>query len=226
MSDLQIKTQDLMAFKGTLAEELLDQCRYPWEALKDLGEYIEQLCAKLPREEYSEISPTVFVHKSVQVADFATLKGPCLIGPQTEIRPGAFLRGRVLVGQACVLGNSCEMKNTLMLDHVQAPHYNYTGDSIFGNWSHLGAGAICSNVKADHSLIVVHGDEIDWETNLKKMGAILGDHAEVGCNSVLNPGTVVGTYTRIYPLSQVRGIIPSHTIYKSKTEWAEIEDWT
>ena len=217
-------TKDLFEFEGSLAEKLLESTHYPWEALKELKQFIRALIVQLPSSEYQVIGDEIIAHKSVKIADFVSIKGPCIIGAGTELRHGAFLRGSTLIGENCVVGNSTELKNTLMLNHVQAPHFNYTGDSIFGNGSHVGAGVICSNVKSDKSLVTVRDGNEKIETQLKKFGAILGDNVEVGCNSVLNPGTVVGCGARIYPLSSVRGQVPSNCIYKRQGEISEINN--
>lgn len=217
-----ITTKDLFDYQGTLAEALLSTCLYPWEALPRLKAFILELQKQLPASEYRQLSEDIFVHRSAVVAESACIKGPAIIGAGTEIRHCAFIRGSALVGENCVVGNSTELKNTLMLNHVQAPHYNYTGDSIFGNCSHTGAGVITSNVKSDKSLVILHcGDEV-FETGLKKFGAMIGDHVEVGCNSVLNPGTVLGRECRVYPLSMVRGIVPARSIYKKAGEIVKI----
>ncbi len=190
------------------------QFEYPWEALSGIKETILSLAANLNAEEYREMAPQVWVHKSAQIAPTAYLGAPCIIGENTEVRHGAFIRGSALIGNHCVVGNSCELKNVILFDNVQVPHYNYVGDSILGYRSHMGAGAVTSNVKSDRTPVAVKG-ECEIATGLKKFGAMLGDGVEVGCNSVLNPGTVVGKNTNIYPLSSVRGVIPANSIYKT-----------
>jgi NDP-sugar pyrophosphorylase family protein len=209
--------QDLYDLDHTLAKEYLSQFTYPWEALAGIKEFIIQLGESLPKEEYEERSEHVWVHKTAHVFDSAYLGAPCIIGPDTEVRHCAFIRGSALVGANCVVGNSVELKNVILFDHVQTPHYNYVGDSILGYYAHTGAGSITSNVKSDKKLVVVHdrlnGEDI--ETGLKKMGAMLGDHVEVGCNSVLNPGTVIGRNSRVYPTSCVRGVVPADSIWKT-----------
>lgn len=209
------KIKDLYDLNHTLAKEYLSHYEYPWQALKGIKELIIELGQTLG-DEYQEISEHVWVHKDANIFKSAYIGAPCIIGPGTEIRHGAFIRGSALVGQNCVVGNSVELKNAIIFDNVQVPHYNYVGDSILGYKSHMGAGSITSNVKSDKTLVVVkdrlHNESI--ETGLKKMGAMLGDYVEVGCNSVLNPGTVIGRHSNIYPLSRVRGVIPAHSIFK------------
>ena len=211
------KTKDLLDLDHTLAKEYLEQFEYPWEALGGIKEMIIELGKKLNKDEYEEISENVWVAKSAKVFPTAYLGAPCIIGPETEVRHCAFIRGSALVGKGCVVGNSVELKNVIIFDNVQVPHYNYVGDSILGFKSHMGAGSITSNVKSDKTLVVVKNGEEKIETGLKKFGAILGDHVEVGCNSVLNPGTVIGRYTNIYPVSRVRGVVPEHSIYKDSS---------
>lgn len=187
--------------------------RCPWELLPLIGNVITRLMADgLPG--YTRLNDHVLIGEGVRIAATATIEGNCIIGPRTEVRPGAYLRGNVLCGADCVLGNSSELKNCLLLDHVQVPHYNYVGDSILGSFSHMGAGSICSNLRSDGKPVVVHG-ETDYATGLRKVGAFLGDHADVGCGCVLNPGSVVGQYTSIYPLTAVRGVLPGHCIMKA-----------
>ena len=207
-----VTINELYDLDHTLAKEYLQRFTYPWEALKGIHDFILELGPTL--KDYQEIQPQVWVHPDAVLAPTAYLGAPCIIGPRTEVRHGAFIRGNALVGADCVVGNSVELKNFILFDHVQTPHYNYVGDSILGYYSHMGAGSITSNVKSDKTLVVVKDKEETIETGLKKMGAMLGDHVEVGCNSVLNPGTVIGVDTNIYPLSRVRGIIPAHSIYK------------
>lgn len=207
-----VTINELYDLDHTLAKEYLQRFTYPWEALKGIHDFILELGPTL--KNYQEIQPQVWVHPDAVLAPTAYLGAPCIIGPRTEVRHGAFIRGNALVGADCVVGNSVELKNVILFDHVQTPHYNYVGDSILGYYSHMGAGSITSNVKSDKTLVVVKDKEETIETGLKKMGAMLGDHVEVGCNSVLNPGTVIGVDTNIYPLSRVRGIIPAHSIYK------------
>lgn len=200
----------------TLAKDYLAQFEYPWEALKGIKEFIIELGKTLP-EEYEQREENVWVHKTAKVFPSAYLGAPCIIGPNTEVRHCAFIRGSALVGADCVVGNSVELKNVILFDHVQVPHYNYVGDSILGYYSHMGAGSITSNVKSDKTLVKVHAGDEDIETGLKKFGAMLGDHVEVGCNSVLNPGTVIGRNSNIYPTSCVRGFVPKGSIWKTHT---------
>lgn len=210
-----LKTKDLFDFSRSAAGEYLSRFEYPWEALKGIKELIISLGEKLDSEEYNQPSPQVWVHKTATVAPTAYLGAPCIIGAGTEIRHCAFIRESALVGKNCVVGNSVELKNVILFDEVQTPHYNYVGDSILGYLSHMGAGSITSNVKSDKSLVTVRDGDEKAETGLKKFGAILGDSVEVGCNSVLNPGTVVGKNSNIYPLSCVRGTVPPDSIYKT-----------
>ncbi|MEY8308848.1 UDP-N-acetylglucosamine pyrophosphorylase [Erysipelotrichaceae bacterium 51-3] len=210
-----LKTKDLYSFEHSLAGEYLKQYEYPWQALKGIGELIKQLSRDLG-DDYKELTPGVFVHKTAKIFPSAYLNAPCIIGPNTEVRQCAFIRGNALVGADCVVGNSTELKNVILFDHVQVPHYNYVGDSILGYYSHMGAGSITSNVKSDKTLVVVKDKDEEIETGLKKFGAMLGDHVEVGCNSVLNPGTIIGKGTTIYPLSCVRHVIGEGMIFKDK----------
>ncbi len=197
----------------TLAKEYLQGFTYPWEALAGIGDMILALGQTLPQE-YAQTAPQVWVHNTAKVAPTASITGPCIIGPDTEVRHCAFVRGNALVGAGCVVGNSVELKNVILFDSVQVPHYNYVGDSILGYKSHMGAGSITSNVKSDKTPVVIHSQP-SCPTNRKKVGALLGDFVEVGCNSVLNPGTVVGRNSSIYPLSCVRGVVPANSIYKT-----------
>lgn len=201
----------------TRAKELLESKTYPWEVLPLIKDFILELGPKLPKDEFDEVSENVWIHKTAKVYPNNYIAGPCIIDAETEVRPGAFVRGNALVGKKCVVGNSTELKNVILFNNVQVPHYNYVGDSVLGYKSHMGAGSITSNVKSDKTLVVVKGEE-NYETGLKKFGAMLGDGVEVGCNSVLNPGTVIGQNTNIYPTSCVRGVIPENSIYKNKDE--------
>ena len=210
--------KNLFDLSHTSARSLLEKFQYPWEALSEIGDFILRLGASLPPEEYELRGENVWVAKSAKVFGSAYLHGPCIIGPETEVRQCAFVRGKALVGAGCVVGNSTELKNVILFDNVQRPHYNYVGDSILGYKSHMGAGSITSNVKSDKTLVTVNTGEGRIPTGLKKMGAVLGDHVEVGCNSVLNPGTVVGRNTNIYPLSMVRGFVAADSIYKKQGE--------
>ena len=198
----------------SMAGVYLTQFVYPWEAIKGIGAMIEELGATLDPAEYEKIAPQIWVHKTAKIAPTAYLGGPCIIGAGTEVRHCAFIRGSALVGENCVVGNSVELKNVILFDNVQVPHYNYVGDSILGYKAHMGAGSITSNVKSDKTPVVIHGPE-QIPTGQKKVGALLGDYVEVGCNSVLNPGTVIGRNSSVYPLSSVRGVIPENSIYKT-----------
>ena len=207
--------RDLYDLTHTAAADYLAGFTYPWEALGGIKNLIQQLGEALDPAEYDQPAPGVWVHKTATVAPTAYLGAPCIIGPETEVRHCAFVRGSALVGAGCVVGNSTELKNVILFDKVQVPHYNYVGDSILGFRSHMGAGSITSNVKSDKSLVVVrHGGEA-IPTGLKKFGAMLGDYVEVGCNSVLNPGTVIGRRSNVYPLSCVRGTLPEESIWKT-----------
>ena len=207
-------TCELYDFSHSLAGEYLSGFDYPWQALKGIQDLILSLGSALG-EEYTEVSPTVWVHKTATVAPTAYLGAPCIIGAGTEVRHCAFIRGSALVGENCVVGNSVELKNAILFDNVQVPHFNYVGDSILGYKSHMGAGSVTSNVKSDSSLVTVKDGNTRMETGLKKFGAMLGDYVEVGCNSVLNPGTVVGRHSNIYPTSCVRGVVPENSIWKT-----------
>ena len=214
---MNLKTSSLFDLNHTLAGDYLAQFEYPWQALDGIKELILSLGPTLG-EDYEERAPQGWVHKTARVFPSAYLGAPCIIGPDTEVRHCAFIRGSALVGANCVVGNSVELKNVILFDNVQTPHYNYVGDSILGYKSHMGAGSITSNVKSDKTLVAVKNEGEIIETGRKKFGAILGDCVEVGCNSVLNPGTVIGPHTNIYPLSSVRGVIPSNSIYKDKDD--------
>ena len=200
----------------TIAKDIFEGATYPWEILPKISGFIKELGKTLPADEYDQVGEDVWIAKSATIAKTATINGPAIIGPDTEVRPGAFIRGNALIGAGCVVGNSTEIKNDILFNNVQVPHYNYVGDSILGYKSHMGAGSITSNVKSDKTLVVVKDrfNHENIETGLKKMGAMLGDYVEVGCNSVLNPGTVIGRHSNIYPLSRVRGVVPTHSIFK------------
>ncbi|MDD6207928.1 MAG: UDP-N-acetylglucosamine pyrophosphorylase [Clostridiales bacterium] len=205
----------------TLAKELLESVTYPWEALPKIGELIVAIGSSLPEEEYEQREEHVWIARTARIYPNTYIQGPCIIGKDTEVRPGAFIRGNALVGDGAVVGNSTELKNVILFNKVQVPHYNYVGDSILGFRSHMGAGSITSNVKSDKTLVVVKNGQEQIATGLKKMGAVLGDCVEVGCGSILNPGTVIGADTNIYPLSSVRGVIPAGSIYKNQGEIVE-----
>lgn len=216
----QVLVKNLYDLSHTAAKPLLESVDYPWEALPKIADFIRQLGASLSPKEYEQRGEDIWVAKSAKVFDSAYLHGPCIIGPETEVRQCAFVRGSALVGAGCVVGNSTELKNVILFDSVQVPHYNYVGDSVLGYKSHMGAGAITSNIKADRTLVTIRVGADRIETGLKKVGAMLGDHVEVGCNSVLNPGSVIGRNTNVYPLSMVRGFVPADSIYKHQGEVA------
>ena len=209
--------KDLYDLDHTLAKDYLLKFTYPWEALKGIKELILALGPTLGPD-YEEREEHIWIHKSAKVFPSAYLGAPCIIGPDTEVRHCAFIRSAALVGADCVVGNSVELKNVILFDHVQTPHYNYVGDSILGYYSHMGAGSITSNVRSDKQLVIVHNGTEDIETGIKKFGAMLGDYVEVGCNAVCNPGTVIGRRCNIYPTSCVRGVVPENSIYKNSGE--------
>lgn len=209
-----LTTRDLYDMTHSLAGNYLSGFQYPWQALTGIKDLILTLGQRLG-EDYTEVSPTVWVHNTATVAPTAHLGAPCIIGANTEVRHCAFIRGSALVGENCVVGNSVELKNVILFDNVQVPHYNYVGDSILGYKSHMGAGSVTSNVKSDKTLVVVKNGSEQLETGLKKFGAMLGDFVEVGCNSVLNPGTVIGRHSNVYPTSCVRGMVPENSIWKT-----------
>ena len=211
---LMIKTAELYDMSHTLAAGYLRNFEYPWQALGGIKALIRELRAQLG-EDYIQTAPEVWVHKTATVAPTAYLGSPCIIGANTEVRHCAFVRGSALVGENCVVGNSVELKNVILFDNVQVPHYNYVGDSILGYKAHMGAGSVTSNVKSDKTLVTVKNGEEKIETGLKKFGAMVGDYVEVGCNSVLNPGTVVGRNSNVYPTSSVRGVVPANSIWKT-----------
>ena len=216
MKDAKIET--MYDLKETLAAELFEGKTYPWEVLPEIGSFILKIGPTLDKNIFEQKGENIWIAKSVTIADTATLNGPLIIDEDTEVRPGAFIRGNAIIGKNCVIGNSTEIKNDVIFNNVQVPHYNYVGDSVLGFHSHMGAGSITSNVKSDKTLVVVKDTQSDKtiETGLKKFGAMLGDYVEVGCNSVLNPGTVIGKGTNIYPLSMVRGVIPCNSIFKNR----------
>ena len=211
-----MKISELFDVSHTLAAAYLQQFTYPWEALPGIGDLILTLGPQLG-DAYENSAANIWIHKSAQVAPTACITGPCIIGANTEVRHCAFIRGNALIGEKCVVGNSTELKNVILFDGVQVPHYNYVGDSLLGYKAHMGAGAITSNVKSDKSLVVIHGEQ-NYETGRKKVGAMIGDFAEIGCGSVLNPGTVIGPNSQVYPLTSVRGTIPANAICKSANQ--------
>lgn len=216
-----LKTAELFDLSHCLAGEYLKSTTYPFEILKDISKIILELGAKLDSEKFEKRGENIWIAKDAKVATTAYIGGPCIIGSGTEVRHCAFIRGSALIGENCVIGNSTELKNVIIFDSVQVPHYNYVGDSVLGYKSHMGAGSITSNVKSDKTLVVIRTDEEKIETGLKKVGAFLGDFVEVGCGSVLNPGTVIGRNASVYPLSSVRGSIPENGIYKKQGEIAQ-----
>lgn len=219
MKELEVK--NMYTLSETLAAPLLSQVTYPWEALPKISAFILELGASLSEEEYEKRGENIWIARSAKVAPTASITGPAIIGKNAEVRHCAFIRGNALVGEGAVVGNSTELKNVILFNKVQVPHYNYVGDSILGYKAHMGAGSITSNVKSDKLLVKVHTPEGDIETGMKKFGAMVGDEVEVGCGSVLNPGTVIGKNSNIYPLSSVRGVVPANSIYKKQGEVAE-----
>lgn len=213
-----IEVSNLLDLSHTLAADLLGSVTYPYEALPLIGEFIARIGSQLPTDQFDQIGENIWVAKDAAVAPTASITGPCIIDSGAEVRHCAFIRGNALVGKGAVVGNSTELKNVILFDGVQVPHYNYVGDSILGYKSHMGAGSITSNVKSDKSLVVIKEGEARLETHLKKVGAVLGDFVEVGCGSVLNPGTVIGRGSQVYPLSSVRGVVPAGSIYKRAGE--------
>ncbi len=214
----ELTVLELYDLSHTAARPLLEEIEYPWQALAGIGDFIRRLGATLPTEEYDHPADTVWIHKTATVAPTAFLGDGIIIGAGTEVRHCAFIRGNALVGEGAVVGNSTELKNVILFDGVQVPHYNYVGDSILGYKAHMGAGSITSNVKSDKTLVVIRAGEEKIETGIKKVGAMLGDRVEVGCGSVLNPGTVIGRDSNVYPLSSVRGFVPAGSIYKNQGE--------
>ncbi len=219
MKELTIK-ELYQNLEETMAKELLLSKTYPWEVLPFIHDAILQVGSTLSKEEYDQVEEDIWIAKSAKVAKTASIHGPAIIGKNAEIRHCAFIRGNAFVGEGAVVGNSTELKNVILFNKVQVPHYNYVGDSILGYCSHMGAGSITSNVKSDKTLVVIKAGEERIETGIKKVGAMLGDYVEVGCGSVLNPGTVIGAHTNIYPLSMTRGYIPANSIYKKQGEVA------
>ncbi len=214
------KIQDLYSLENTIAKSIFEKVTYPWEVLPNIHDYILELGKTLPKDQYEEIEENVWVSKTATVAKTAYIKGPVIICDNAEIRHCAFIRENTIIGKNAVVGNSTELKNVILFDNVQVPHYNYVGDSILGYKAHMGAGSITSNVKSDKKLVIIKNSKTGeaLETNLKKVGAMIGDNVEVGCGSILNPGSVIGKETNIYPLSSVRGVIPEKSIYKNQNE--------
>lgn len=221
MNNEVLEISQLFDLNQTIAADIFNGCKYPWEVLSKIGDFIVELGNSLSKDEYEKRGDDIWVAKSAKVFDSAYIAGPCIIGKNAEVRHCAFIRGKAIVGENCVVGNSTELKNVILFNNVQVPHYNYVGDSILGYKSHMGAGSITSNVKSDKKLITVKGPDGNIDTGIKKIGAFLGDNVEVGCGSVLNPGTIVGRHSNIYPLSSVRGYVNSNSIYKKAGEVVE-----
>jgi NDP-sugar pyrophosphorylase family protein len=217
----ECKIKNLYNLDETIASKIFEGATYPWEVLPKIEEFIKELGNTLSSEEYEKRGEDIWIAKTATIAPTAYIKGPAIIGKNAEIRHCAFIRGKAIVGEGAVVGNSTELKNVILFNKVQVPHYNYVGDSILGYKAHMGAGSITSNVKSDKKLVVVNNKEEKIETGLKKFGAMLGDNVEIGCGSVLNPGTVIGKNTNVYPLSSVRGVVPSNSIYKKQNEIVE-----
>lgn len=217
----ELTVSELYSLNETLAKDIFEDVTYPWEVLPKIGEFIPKLGDTLSEEEYEKRGENIWIAKSAKVAPTACIHGPAIIGKDAEVRHCAFIRGNAIVGEGAVVGNSTELKNVILFNKVQVPHYNYVGDSVLGYKAHMGAGSITSNVKSDKTLVTVKTPDGPIETGLKKFGAMLGDNVEVGCGSVLNPGTVVGAHTNIYPLSMVREFVPANSIYKKRGEVAE-----
>ena len=208
-----LKITSLYDLTHTIANTYLSSFTYPWEALAGISDFILSLGESLP-EDYMKVSEGVWIHKTAKIMPSVYIAGPCIIGANTEVRHCAFIRGSALIGEGCVVGNSTELKNVILFDGVQVPHYNYVGDSILGYKAHMGAGSLTSNVRGDKKLVVIHGEE-NIPTNRKKVGAMIGDFGEIGCNSVLNPGVIIGRNAQVYPTSCVRGVVPENGIYKN-----------
>lgn len=218
MNNDALKISNLYDLNETIAAKVFEGCTYPWEVLAKIGDFIVELGNTLPEDEYEKRGENIWVHRTANVFPSAYIAGPAIIGKDAEVRHCAFIRGKAIVGEGAVVGNSTELKNVILFNKVQVPHYNYVGDSILGFKSHMGAGSITSNVKSDKKLITIKGPDGNIDTGIKKIGAFLGDNVEVGCGSVLNPGTIVGRESNIYPLSSVRGFIPAGSIYKKQGE--------
>ena len=214
---MNIRIKDLYNLDETIAKDLLEKFEYPWEVLSHIEEYILELGNSLG-EDYIKKGDNIWIHKTANVYDSAYIKGPCIIGKDAEVRHCAFIRGKAIVGEGAVVGNSTELKNVILFNRVQVPHYNYVGDSILGYKAHMGAGSITSNVRSDKKLVIIKNETEKIETGIKKVGAMLGDEVEIGCGTVLNPGSIVGRGTQIYPLSSVRGVVKANSIYKNSGE--------
>ncbi len=214
----ECKVCNLYNLNETIAKDLLEKVIYPWEALSQIGDFILMLGNKLDSEKYDKVGEDVWIAKNAQIMPTAYIQGPAIIGENAQIRHGAFIRGKAIIGEGAVVGNSTELKNVILFNKVQVPHYNYVGDSILGYKAHMGAGSITSNVKSDKKLVVVKNGKEQMETGIKKVGAMLGDEVEVGCGTILNPGTIVGKNSNIYPLCSVRGVVPENSIYKNEKQ--------
>ena len=219
VNKLNIKTNELFSTNVPFLKEVFDNSTYPWEILPQIKEIVKKVL-ETGLEGYHLLDDGILVGDNVKIAKTATIEAPAIIGRDTELRPGAYLRGNVIIGEKCVIGNSSELKNCIFLNHVQVPHYNYVGDSILGDYAHMGAGSILSNLKSGGSNVVIHGDK-EYETGLRKIGSFLGEHADIGCGSVLNPGTIIGKNTQVYPLSMLRGCFPENSIVKSQANIVE-----
>ncbi len=217
----ECKITNLYNLEETIAKELLQKATYPWEVLPQIKEFILEIGNKLDPEKYDKIDKNIWIAKTAKVAKTAYINGPVIIGENAEIRHCAFIRGSAIIGEGAVVGNSTELKNVILFNKVQVPHYNYVGDSILGYKAHMGAGSITSNVKSDKKLVIIKNKEAKLETGLKKVGAMIGDNVEVGCGSILNPGSIIGRNTNIYPLSSVRGVVKENSIYKNQNEIVE-----
>ena len=220
VNKLNIKTNELFSTDNPLLKDVFEKSTYPWEILPQIKVIVKKALEN-GVEGFHLLEEGILVGDNVKIAKTATIEAPAIIGSNTELRPGAYLRGNVIIGEGCVVGNSSELKNCILLNHVQVPHYNYVGDSILGDYAHMGAGSILSNLKSGGSNVVIHGDK-DYETGLRKIGAFLGEHADIGCGSVLNPGTIIGKNTRVYPLSMLRGCYPENSIVKSPVNITEL----
>ena len=221
MSIEKYAIEQLLDLNETIAADYIREYTWPWEILPHIGEIILSIGAGLPEERFEKRGEDIWIARSAEVFDSAYIKGPCIIDEDAQVRQCAFIRGKALVGKGCVVGNSCELKNVLLFNQCEVPHYNYVGDSVLGFHAHMGAGSITSNIKSDRTNVVIHDGEESAETGLRKIGAILGDYTEIGCNTVLNPGSIIGSHTTVYPLSMVRGCVPAGHIYKDKDHIVE-----
>ena len=217
----ECKIKNLYNLEHTIAKNLLEKFEYPWEVLPEISKFIIEIGNNLDKNIYEQKGENIWIAKSATIYPTAYIKGPAIIGENAEVRHCAFIRGNAIVGNNAVVGNSTELKNVILFDNVQVPHYNYVGDSILGYKSHMGAGSITSNVKSDKKLVIIKNGKEKIETGLKKVGAMIGDEVEVGCGSILNPGSIIGAHTNIYPLSSVRGVVPANSIYKNQNEIIE-----